>query len=63
MAILGLFLILGGGAFYYFKILKPKQDNKGTSTLDEYDFNDKDDEELILDEINEDGFEDEESLE
>ena len=64
MAILGLFLILGlagGGAFYYFKILKPKQDNKGTSTLDEYDY--EDDEELILDEINEDGFEDEESLE
>ena len=64
MAILGLFLILGtlgGGAFYYFKILKPKQDNKGNTNLDEYDFDDEDDEELILDELSEDEFEDEDS--
>lgn len=63
MAILGLFLIVGlvgGGAFYYFKIMKPKQTSKGTSNLDEYDF-DEDDEELILDELSEDEFEDEDS--
>ncbi|MGL5273614.1 MAG: DUF4366 domain-containing protein [Phocaeicola sp.] len=62
MAILGLFLILGlagGGAFYYFKVLKPKQDTKGTSTLDDYDFDEEDDEELILDELSEEEFEDE----
>ena len=35
----------GGGAFYYFKILKPKQDTaKGSSSLDDLDF-DEDDEE------------------
>ncbi len=62
MAILGLFLILGlvgGGAFYYFKVMKPKQATKGTSTLDDYDFDEEDGEELILDELSEDEFEDE----
>ena len=35
----------GGGAFYYFKILKPKKDAaKGSSSLDDLDF-DEDDEE------------------
>ena len=29
-----------GGAFYYFKFLKPKQDIKGTTDLDEFDFDD-----------------------
>ncbi len=55
-AILGIFLILGlagGGAYYYFKVLKPKQDNTGATNLDEYDFDDED-EELILDELSED---------
>ena len=34
-----------GGAFYYFKILKPKKDAaKGSSSLDDLDF-DEDDEE------------------
>lgn len=63
MGILALFLILGvaGGAFYYFKVLKPKQNNKGNTNLDEYDFDDEDDEELILDELSEDEFEDEDT--
>ena len=57
-----MFLILGlagGGAFYYFKVLKSKQNTKGTSTLDDYDFDEEDDEELILDELSEEEFEDE----
>ena len=36
---------LAGGAFYYFKILKPKKDAaKGSNNLDDLDF-DEDDEE------------------
>ena len=57
---LSLILILGlaGGVFYYFKILKPKHNVKGTTELDEFDFEDYDDE--FTDEDNEDG---EEALE
>ena len=45
MIVLSLILILGlaGGAFYYFKFLKPKQDVKGTTDLDEFDFEDYED--------------------
>jgi len=38
---------LGGGAFYYFKVLKPKQSAKGNtqlSELDEFDFDEDEDE-------------------
>ena len=35
---------LGGGAFYYFKVLKPKQAVKGNTDLDDFDF--EDDEEV-----------------
>lgn len=35
---------LGGGAFYYFKVLKPKQSVKGNTDLDDFDF--EDDEEM-----------------
>jgi len=51
---LSLILILGlaGGVFYYFKILKPKQNVKGTTELDEFDFEDYEDE--FTDEDNED---------
>jgi sugar phosphate permease len=41
-----LFLItamIGGGAFYYFKFLKNKPNIKGSTALEEYDF-DEDDE-------------------
>lgn len=30
----------GSGAFYYFKIWKPKQNVKGSTDLDEFDFED-----------------------
>ncbi|MEG0864854.1 MAG: DUF4366 domain-containing protein [Oscillospiraceae bacterium] len=33
---------LGGGAFYYFKVLKPKQSVKGNTNLDDFDFEDED---------------------
>lgn len=57
MIALSLILILGlaGGAFYYFKIIKPKQNVKGATELDEFDFEDYEDE--FTDEDNEDGAE------
>lgn len=60
MIALSLILILGlaGGTFYYFKILKPKQDVKGTTELDEFDFEDYEDD--FIEDDNEDG---EEALE
>ena len=36
----------GGGALYYFKIWKPKQNVKGSTDLDEFDFEDYDEDEL-----------------
>lgn len=55
MIALSLILILGltGGAFYYFKVLKPKQDVKGTTELDEFDFEDYEDD--FTEDDNEDG--------
>lgn len=35
---------LGGGAFYYFKILKPKQSIKGNTDIEDFDFEDDEDE-------------------
>lgn len=60
MIVLSLILIIGlaGGAFYYFKIIKPKQNVKGATELDEFDFEDYEDE--FTDEDDEDG---EEALE
>lgn len=60
MIALSLILILGlaGGVFYYFKFLKPKQDVKGTTELDEFDFEDYEDD--FIEDDNEDG---EETLE
>ena len=37
--------LCGGGAFYYFKIWKPKQNVKGSTDLDEFDFEDYDEDE------------------
>ena len=38
---------VGGGAFYYFKIMKPKKDAaKGSSNLDDLDFDEDDEEKL-----------------
>ncbi|HGM8715809.1 TPA: DUF4366 domain-containing protein [Streptococcus pyogenes] len=55
MIVLSLILILGlaGGAFYYFKFLKPKQNVKGTTDLDEFDFEDYEDD--FTEENDEDG--------
>jgi len=47
LIMLVLLAALGGGAFYYFKVLKPKQDAaKGTATteLDDFDFDEDEDE-------------------
>lgn len=35
---------IGGGVFYYFKVLKPKQSVKGNTDLDDFDFEDDEDE-------------------
>ena len=43
--VLLLFAGLGGGAFYYLKVLKPKQAVKGNTDFDELDFDEYDDEE------------------
>lgn len=36
---------LGGGAFYYFKILKPRQNVKGGTDLEDFDFDEYDEDE------------------
>lgn len=55
MIAISLILILGlaGGAFYYFKFLKPKQNVKGTTDLDEFDFEDYEDD--FIEDGDEDG--------
>ena len=35
--------MIGAGAFYYFKVLKNKQNTKGNTALEEYDFEDDED--------------------
>ena len=44
--VLVLFVLLGGGAaFYYFKFVKPKQNVKGNTDLEDFDFEDYDEDE------------------
>lgn len=50
----------GGGAFYYFKILKPKQNVKGGTDLDDFDFDEYDEDEPEADDLTADEAEDEE---
>lgn len=38
-------LLGGGGALYYFKIMKPKQNTKGDTDLEDFDFEDYDEDE------------------
>ena len=57
MLALVLFVLLGGGAvFYYFKFIKPKQNVKGNTDLEDFDFEDYDEDEPEADtgEISED---------
>lgn len=61
MGILALLLImgaLGGGAFYYFKVVKNKPKTKGNSQLDEYEFEDDEDEDAEVEYETEDDLED-----
>lgn len=61
MGILALLLIvgvLGGGAFYYFKVVKNKPKTKGNSQLDEYEFEDDEDENTEVEYETEDDGED-----
>lgn len=58
MGILALLLIvgvLGGGAFYYFKVVKNKPKTKGNSQLDEYEFEDDEDENTEVEYETDDG--------
>ena len=38
-------LLAGGGAFYYFKVMKPKQTSKGSKAVQDFDFDDYDEDE------------------
>ena len=44
LLILLVLLLAGGGALWFFKLRKPKQSAKGNTNLDEYDFDEADDE-------------------
>ena len=48
-------LLGGGGALYYFKFMKPKQSVKGSTDLDDFDFEDYDGDEPEADDIGGDG--------
>ena len=50
----------GVGAFYYFKILKPKQNVKGGTDLDDFDFDEYDEDEPEADDLTADEAEDDE---
>ena len=55
-----LFVLLGGGAaFYYFKFLKPKQNVKGDTDLEDFEFEDYDEDEPEPDDADGDVSEDE----
>ena len=44
----------GGGALYYFKVMKPKQAAKGNTDLEDFDFDEYEDEPQNEDEQTED---------
>ena len=54
-------LLGGGGALYYFKIFKPKQDVKGSTDLDDFDFDEYDEYEPEADDTGGEETEDEEA--
>ena len=47
-------LLGGGGALYYFKVMKPKQAAKGNTDLEDFDFDEYEDEQTEADENQED---------
>jgi len=51
LAVLFILALGGGGAFYYFKVMKPKQSIKG-GNLDDFDFEDDEDEEYETEMLN-----------
>lgn len=53
-------LLGGGGALYYFKIMKPKQGVKGNTDLEDFDFEDYDEYEPEIDDPDGNASEDEE---
>lgn len=55
--------MIGGGAFYYFKVLKNKPNTKGSTPLEEYDFDDDEDAEDNEEEYEEEYETDEEESE
>ncbi len=57
LAVVAILLVACGGAVYYLKFMKPKNENKGNPNLDEYDF--EDDEEIVLEDITEEPTEEE----
>lgn len=48
LAVVLILSLCGGGAFYYFKVIKPKQSAKGGANLEDFDFEDEEDEETEL---------------
>ena len=57
LALILVLALLGGGVIYYFKVVKPKQNTKGGTDLDELDFDEFDEDDT--DELDEDTQEDE----
>ena len=46
--------LLGGAVYYYLKIMKPKHQSKGSTNLDEYEFDDDDEEYQFTENIQDD---------
>lgn len=49
IAVVLIIALLGGGAFYYFKVIRNKPSAKGQSDLDDYDFGDEDEDDELED--------------
>lgn len=41
LGLLGVIVLMGGGALYYFKIMKPKQTKKSTTNIDDFEYDDE----------------------
>ena len=49
-------LFAGGGAFYYFKFIKPKDNTKGSTDFSDFDFEDEDEETEYENDTDYDGY-------